>query len=148
MKLACVLNRLHSTINTLESLAPALIADEDLDGVLDGDLAQHINISKMLDLKVYWTSIKVQYEHLPIKPFTVLRCDRTVFSGNVPVYLNSRHVGDVDFNISHSSNGYDVEFNFLPYGITNMTYPALDAQQLFAEITAESDVIFHRWLGY
>jgi hypothetical protein len=148
MKLACVLNRLHCTINTLESLTPALIADEDLDGVLDGDLEQQNNISKMLDLKVYWTSIKAHYEHLPIKPLTVLRCDQTVFSGNVPVFFNSRHTGDVDFNISHSSNGYDVVFYFLPYGITNMTYPALDAQQLFAKITAESDVIFHRWLGY
>jgi hypothetical protein len=141
MKLACVLNRLHSTINTLESLAPALIAN--------GDVEQQINISKMLDLKVYYErNLKDYYESLPIKPLTVLRCNQTVFGGNVPVYFNSRHTGDVDFNISHSSNGYDVVFNFLPYGITNMTYPALDAQQLFAEITAESDVIFHRWLGY
>jgi hypothetical protein len=141
MKLACVLNRLHSTINTLESLAPALIAD--------GDVEQQINISKMLDLKVYYElNLKVYYESLPIKPFTVLRCNQTVFGGNVPVFLHGRQMGDMDFNISHSSNGYDVVFDFLPHGITNMTYPALDAQQLFAKIIAESDVIFHRWIGY
>ena len=133
MELHRALDRLHGTINMLDSQKPVLAPN--------GNLVEEISFSKMLDLQFY-------YYRLRVKPFTVNHCDLTVFIGKAPIFLHGRSMGDVDFNVHHTLGGYDVQYIFPPYGTMNAKYPGVNAQQLFAKILQGCDDIFNKWRGY
>lgn len=134
------MKHLQDTLNTLEKLEKlhsTLCALAPLqEREVDANLTEQNSFSRMIELGRYFDSLHV-------KPFTVSRCDQTAFIGRIPILLHGRHTADMDFTVRHTGNGYRVDFDF--YGVISVTYQNLNAQQLFARITAQSNEIFRQW---
>ena len=133
---------MESLFNTLDKLHDTLcslgVHADSQDNLVDANLTEQVNYSKMQDLIVYFDS-------LPAKPFSVTRSDQTVFIGRVPIVVNRQHVSDFDFTVHHASAGYIVEYNHDTLGVTVQTYRGLDARPLFERITAECNRIYNHW---
>lgn len=126
------------TLDTLEKLHTTLCALAPLQEMdVDANLAEQNSFSRMMDLERYFDSLQ-------FKPFSVLRCDQTVFIGKIPILFHGRHVDDVTCTVHHSSAGYQVDYNHHEH-TTSETYKGLNAQQLFARITTQSNEIFRQW---